>query len=122
MLSQEDMKRALQAYIDGFAAGDAAAVSDLFAADAVIEDPVGTPPVHGRPAIDEFYANAIAAGSKLTLDGPIRGSHGNQAAMAFTVEVPAMNMRIRAIDVMTFGEDGKVVEMRALWGPDDIES
>jgi steroid delta-isomerase len=42
--------------------------------------------------------------------------------MAFTVDVPAMSMRIRAIDVMTFGEDGKILKMEAFWGPDDIEA
>lgn len=121
MPTQEEMKAALQGYVDGFNAGDPAAVAALFADDAVVEDPVGHPPVAGRPAIDEFYANAIAGGAKLSLDGPIRGSHGDRAAMAFTVEVPAMGMRIRAIDVMTFGPDGKIVKMEAHWGPDDIE-
>ncbi|GAA2584278.1 nuclear transport factor 2 family protein [Actinomadura fulvescens] len=115
------MKAVLQSYVDGFAAGDPAAVAGLFADDAVIEDPVGHPPVQGRAAIDEFYANAVGAGTKLTLDTPIRGSHGSRAAMAFTVEVPAMGIRIRAIDVLTFGEDGKVTRMEAFWGPDDIE-
>ncbi|MEU5882155.1 nuclear transport factor 2 family protein [Spirillospora sp. NPDC047279] len=121
MPTQEQMKAVLQAYVDGFDAADPGAVSGLFADDAVIEDPVGTPPIQGRAAIDEFYVNAMAVGTKLTLDGPIRGSHGDKAAMAFTVEVPAMGMRIHAIDVMTFGEDGKVTRMEALWGPDDIE-
>jgi steroid delta-isomerase len=122
MPTQDEMKAALQAYIDGFAAGDAAAVAGLFADDAEIEDPVGHAPVRGRAAIDEFYKNAVDVGTKLSLDAPIRGSHGDRAAMAFTVEVPAMNMRIRAIDVMTFGEDGKILKMEAFWGPDDIES
>ncbi|MBG6091307.1 nuclear transport factor 2 family protein [Actinomadura viridis] len=119
MPTQEQMKRALQDYVDGFAAGDAAAITALFADDAVIEDPVGNPPISGRAAIEEFYANAVAGGAKLTLDGPIRGSYGDGAAMAFTVEVPGM--RIRVIDVMTFGADGKIVKMTAYWGPDDIE-
>jgi steroid delta-isomerase len=121
MPAQEQMKQALQGYIDGFAAGDAAAITALFAEDAVIEDPVGNPPISGRAAIEEFYTNAVGAGSKLVLDAPIRGSHGNTAAMAFTVEVPAMGLRLRVIDVMTFDDDGKIVEMRAHWGPDDIE-
>ncbi|MFG2003186.1 nuclear transport factor 2 family protein [Spirillospora sp. NPDC048911] len=121
MPTQEHMKAVLQAYVDGFNAGDPAAVSGLFADDAVIEDPVGHPRIQGRAAIDEFYVNAIGVGTKLSLDAPIRGSHGARAAMAFTVEVPAMGIRIRAIDVMTFGDDGKVTSMEAFWGPDDIE-
>ncbi|NDU74088.1 DUF4440 domain-containing protein [Actinomadura sp. DSM 109109] len=120
MPSQEHMKQALQTYIDAFNAADRATVTGLYADDAVIEDPVGNPPISGRAAIEEFYANAIAAGAKLTLDAPIRGSHGDRAAMAFTIDVPGM--RVRAIDVMTFGADGKIVRMEAHWGPDDIET
>lgn len=114
------MKQTLQAYVDAFNAGDAAAISALYTEDAVVEDPVGNPPMNGRAAIEEFYTNAIAGGAKLSLDGPIRGSHGDRAAMAFTVDVPGM--RIRAIDVMTFDDDGKITRMQAHWGPDDIET
>lgn len=113
------MKSALQAYVDGFNSGDPAAVTALFADGAVVVDPVGDPPMEGRAAIEEFYGNAVAAGAKLSLDGPVRGSHGDRAAMAFTVHVTGM--RIRVIDVMTFGADGKIVRMEAHWGPDDIE-
>ncbi|MDL4815871.1 nuclear transport factor 2 family protein [Actinomadura opuntiae] len=120
MPTQEQMKSALQAYVDGFNSGDPAAVTGLFADDAVVADPVGNPPIEGRAAIEEFYGNAVSAGAKLSLDGPIRGSHGDRAAMAFTVDVTGM--RIRVIDVMTFGDDGKIVRMEAHWGPDDIET
>ncbi len=37
------MKQALQTYVDAFNAADAAAVTSLYADDAVIEDPVGHP-------------------------------------------------------------------------------
>ncbi|NKZ04625.1 nuclear transport factor 2 family protein [Actinomadura latina] len=120
MPTQEHMKQALQTYIDAFNAADAATISSLYADDAVIEDPVGHPPMSGRAAIEEFYTNAIAGGAKLTLDAPIRGSHGDRAAMAFTVDIPGM--RIRAIDVMTFNEEGQIVRMDAHWGPDDMET
>ena len=120
MPTQDHMKQALQTYVDAFNAGDPQAIVALYADDAVIEDPVGKPPIAGAAAIGEFYTNAIAGGAKLTLDGPIRGSHGDRAAMAFTVDVPGM--RIRAIDVMVFNADGKIVRMDAHWGPDDIET
>ncbi|MFA1545800.1 nuclear transport factor 2 family protein [Actinomadura chokoriensis] len=120
MPPHEHMKQVLQTYVDAFNASDAATISGLYADDAVIEDPVGHPPLTGRAAIEEFYTNAIAGGAKLTLDAPIRGSHGDRAAMAFTVDIPGM--RIRAIDVMTFNDEGKITRMQAHWGPDDIEA
>lgn len=120
MPTQEHMKQALQTYIDAFNANDALTVSGLFADDAVVEDPVGNPPITGRAAIDEFYTNAVASGAKLTLDTPVRGSHGDRAAMAFTIDLPGM--RIRAIDVMTFNPEGEITRMEAHWGPDDLET
>ncbi|XRQ12846.1 nuclear transport factor 2 family protein [Actinomadura welshii] len=119
MPTQEHMKQALQTYIDAFNAGDVAAISALYADDAVIEDPVGKPRITGRAAIEEFYGNAIAGGAKLALEGPIRGTFGDRAAMAFTVDLPGM--RIRAIDVMTFNDEGEIVRMDAHWGPEDVE-
>ena len=120
MPSQEHMKAVLQSYVDGFAAGDAAALTALYADDAIIEDPVGHPEIRGHEAIAEFYTNAIASGAKLTLDAPIRGSHANKAAMAFTVEVPNL-MSIRVIDTMTFNANGQITHMQAFWGPSDID-
>ncbi|MEO3784453.1 nuclear transport factor 2 family protein [Actinocorallia sp. B10E7] len=117
MPSQEQMKVALQAYVDGFAKGDAESVIALFAENAVVEDPVGTPEKRGEE-IAEFYRNAVGAGAKLILEGPIRGSHGSSAAMAFTVEMPGM--KIFVIDAFTFDDEGKVTSMRAYWGPDDL--
>ena len=43
MPSQSAMRAALQAYVDCTNAGDVAGLLALFAADAVIEDPVGSP-------------------------------------------------------------------------------
>jgi steroid Delta-isomerase len=112
------MKAAMQAYIDAFNRGSAEAVAELFAADATVEDPVGSPPKRGRPALLEFYRTSIATGAKLALDAPIRGSHGNAAAMAFSARIGAMTVRV--IDVMTFDEAGKFASMKAYFGPDDM--
>ncbi|GIH67868.1 SgcJ/EcaC family oxidoreductase [Sphaerimonospora thailandensis] len=116
-------KEALQGYIDAWNAGDAEAIIALFADDAVIVDPYGTPPHEGRDAIRAFYEGGVKTGAKLSLDTPIRGSHGDRAAMAFTVELALEGAarRIRVIDVMTFDEHGKISRMEAHWGPDDME-
>ncbi len=119
MPTQDQIKAALQTYVDGFANGDVDSVLALFAEDAVVEDPVGTPEKRGEE-IAQFYRDAVASGAKLILDGPIRGSHGAAAAMSFTIELAALGMKISAIDVFTFDEDGKVATMRAYWGPEDL--
>lgn len=118
MLSESAKKAVLQAYLDHFNAGDAQAIADLFAPDATVEDPVGTPPKKGTAEILAFYTDAMKNGAKLTLAAPIRGSHANAAAMAFDVAIP--NMKVLVIDVMTFDEAGKITSMKAYFGPEDF--
>lgn len=117
------MKRALQAYIDHFNAVNPQAISDLFADDATVEDPVGKPLISGREAIAAFYRNSVATGARLKLAAPIRASHGNAAAMAFDVELnmPQGPAVIRVIDTFTFDATGRFATMRAFWGPSDME-
>jgi steroid delta-isomerase len=116
------MKEKMLAYIDAFNARDAEAVANLYAADASLEDPVGSDPMHGREQILAFYRHAIQTGATLKLAAPVRGSQGNAAAMAFDVTAGGGTMIIRVIDVMTFNENGEFTSMRAYWSPDDIEA
>lgn len=118
MPSQETMKAALQAYLDAFNSGSVAAVTALYAEDATVEDPVGSPVKCGKSEIQAFYTHTIASGAKLSLDAPIRGSHGNSAAMAFSARMGPVTVRV--IDVMTFSEAGQFTSMKAYFGPGDI--
>ena len=131
----EKMNAAVQAYFDLFNAQDAQGIADLYADDATVTDPVGTPPKEGKQAILDFYTMAVKNGATLKQNGPTRIA-GNCAAFAFTVSVGAMTnvdvdvsmavelpkggMTIDVIDTFAFNEDGKVTEMRAFWGPGNI--
>jgi steroid Delta-isomerase len=118
MPSQETMKAAMQAYIDAFNRADTAAILALYAPDATVEDPVGSPVKHGIAEIGAFYTFSVATGAKLSLDAPIRGSHGSAAAMAFSARIGPVTVRV--IDIMTFNEAGKFTSMKAYFGPGDI--
>lgn len=123
MNDEQAMKAAMQAYIDHFNAADLEGLVALYADDATVEDPVGTPPREGRAAITEFYRMALQTGARLQLAAPIRASHANAAAMAFDVQLtmPEGPSEIRVIDVMTFNDAGKFQSMQAYWGPSDME-
>ena len=112
------MKAVLQAYLDNFNAADIDGLVSLFDAGATVEDPVGAPPHIGTAAIRAFYTDAMKNGAKLSLSAPMRGSHGNAAAMAFEAKIGALTVRI--IDVMTFNEVGKITSMKAYFGPEDF--
>ncbi len=118
------MKAALQAYVDRINTGDAAGIVALFAPNAAIEDPVGTPAKQGE-AIQAWFADTVAFATRITPVAPIRGSHGNEAALAFDVEFTPPNgqrLKIRSVDICRFDDQGLITSLRAFWGPDDIES
>ncbi len=122
MNTSENMKARLVDYIEAFNAADAARVVALFADNASIEDPVGTPLKEGRSEIETFYTYATSVGARLELMAPPRGSHGNSASISFRVHITAQDGRpahIDVTDVMDFDAAGKILRMRAYWGADD---
>ncbi len=100
-------------YVEAFEKSDISIIRDMYAQDAVVEDPVGSEPHVGIDAIVAFYEGALAAGAKLELTGEVRCA-GNAAAFPFKVIMPGIE--IAPIDVFEFNEEGKVQSMKAYWG------
>lgn len=121
MATAEQMEAAVHAYVAAFEAGDAEAVVALFAVDATVEDPVGTPVKSGLDEIRAFYTGAMATGAKLHLDGPVRTAT-NHAAFAFHVALQwdGKAMDIYVIDLFIFDDAGKITSMRAYFGPQNM--
>ncbi len=122
MPSEDQKRQAMQAYIDALNADDLQGIVDLYAENATVEDPFGTPAKVGKAAIEEFYRGSVALKPRARLSAPIRGSHGDSAAMAFevTVNLEQGPVVIAVIDVMQFNEAGQFTSMKAYWGPDDM--
>ncbi len=112
------MTAAVHAYVEAFERGDPEAAVALFAADATVEDPVGTPPKVGTEAIREFYTYSMGTGAKLHLEGPIRTGY-DFAAFAFQVRLKMgdADATVDVIDVFRFDDAGKVRSMQAFFGP-----
>jgi steroid delta-isomerase len=123
MPTTEQMVAAVHAYVAGFAAGDAGAIAALFAQDATVEDPVGTPLKRGIKEIHEFYAGSVATGAKLELLGEPRCAAGF-VAFPFAVKLDWGGQKsvIEVIDTFRIDDDGKITEMRAFWGPENMKS
>jgi steroid delta-isomerase len=91
----------------------------LFGDDALVEDPVGSPPHCGRAAIREFY-RASAGAVRLELEGRVRNA-GNEGAAAMIARPAAdPTMRVETLDVMVFRDDGLIASMRAYWSGDTV--
>ena len=122
-ISVDAMKAACAAYVDGIARRDLEGIVALFADDVVIHDPVGKPPVTDRTTVREFFHNVVTHVYDAKLDGPVRGSEGDSAAFSFELYVEWPNgskQIVRAVDVMTFNDAGKIVLMQAYHGPGDM--
>jgi steroid delta-isomerase len=116
----ETMRAAVDQYLALVATGTAEQITDLYAADASLEDPVGSAPHHGRDAILTFYK----------VIEPIRRSTelisfkaaGNVAVFAFRIVTyfDKLTVELEPTDIMEFRADGLINRMRALWGPEDM--
>jgi len=123
MPSAEHIAETVNRYISLIAKGSADDLVDLYADDATVEDPVGGEVHIGRQAIHGFYsglASADNAERECELV-PLRVA-GQEAAFQFRLTVGAGEHRIliEPIDVMAFGEDGKVTAMKAYWSANDV--
>lgn len=121
MRTPETMAAAVHAYVDAFDREDAEAAVSLFAVDASVEDPVGTPAKVGHDEIRAFYEASMATGAKLRLEGPVRLT-GEYAAFAFRVQLTLDGklLTIDVIDIFRFNAEGKVTEMKAYFGPSNM--
>lgn len=114
---------AVRGYVAAFDAGSGEAAVALFANEATVEDPVGTPIKRGHPEILEFYSGAMATGAKLELLGDPRCA-ADYVAFPFTVtlEWGGQKSLIEVIDTFRLDDEGKITEMRAYWGPENMKS
>jgi steroid Delta-isomerase len=120
MPTEKEMIRAVHAYVEEFDKNDSELAVALFAENGTVEDPVGSPIIKGHTALRDFYTQCMVPKAKLRLDGPVRAG-ANYAAFAFTALFdPAGEKRIEVIDTFRFDDQGKVVEMRAFWGPGNM--
>jgi steroid Delta-isomerase len=120
MPSPEQIADTVNRYISLVAKGTADDIAELYADDATVEDPVGGEVHIGRQAIRGFYS--ATDGLERECELVTLRVAGNEAAFQFRLTIKAGNggMLIEPIDVMVFGDDGKVTAMKAYWSADHV--
>jgi len=115
-------RAAVERYVSAHTAGDIDGILSIFATDARIEDPVGSDPHVGIDALRAFFTGSheMAETFELVLTGPVRAV-SDQAAFPMQVrtKVGDMSIEIDIIDVFTFDDTGRVVDMKAYWSMED---
>ncbi|MCF6800087.1 hypothetical protein P4689_24870 [Priestia megaterium] len=122
----EHMRKAMQSYIDMINKNYHEGTHNLFADNYTLEDPFGTKALtisNGFTEKDLEDEDVQFIPKKAELISPISTSYGNQAAMAFKLwmDVRGQEITIDIIDVMTFDESGKIIEVVAHWGRDNVK-
>jgi steroid delta-isomerase len=110
------MIAAVHKYVEAFEKQDMDIIREIYAVDARVEDPVGTDVHKGIEAICTFYDVGLSSGAKLELTGAPRCA-GNSVAFPFQYKIGSMCIEI--IDVFEFNDSGKVISMKAYWGPEN---
>ena len=114
------IRSTVERYCAAFSAGDRAAYVALFAEDAWIEDPVGTPRRDGHEAIGGFFdeSSSLADSIELRQTGPVRVAAGEAAfPMQARPDIGGATMVVDIIDVMTFDDEGRDHDHAGLLGP-----
>jgi steroid delta-isomerase len=124
MPDADQMRQLIDDYAARFSSDDREGWLALWADDATMEDPVGTPVKKGKTEIGEFYDQSRSMADSIRLiPAGIRVVAGDE--LAWTVEIrPTIGGTEYLMDVievmrLTAGPDGepRIAEMRAFWEP-----
>jgi hypothetical protein len=99
----------LTALLNAINSGNAGAASDLFAADATIEDPAGSRPLEGKSAIESYLRALVGRNVRYELVLPIGNADTRTAAMALRIH--AAGAAEGAIQTFTFRPDSTILRM-----------
>ncbi|MBS9374593.1 nuclear transport factor 2 family protein [Rhodococcus sp. B50] len=120
--SRDAIRATVENYVKAVATGTVDDVLALYAADATVEDPVGTPVRTTEAEIREFYGVVeplTQTGGVITLK-----IAENNAAFVFRLvtHLGEQDLVMEVIDVMTFDDDAKITSMRAFWSQEDMQT
>ena len=109
---------------------DRAGWLDLYADDAILQDPVGKSPFDqsgkghiGKEAIGKFYDMVIGQ-SNLKMTVQKRIISGDRAVAVFQTadnELNGMKFQVEMIAIYEMNDDGKIQRMSAYWSWDDMQ-
>jgi steroid delta-isomerase len=116
MPDQDAIRSTIEQYLKRFSDGDREGWLALFADDATMEDPVGTPLKRGKDEIGAFYDQSRSVADSVELRGlDVTIVVGDQASFAMEVRptIGGATMVLPAIDVMTFDDEARITSQRA---------
>ena len=114
----DELRAIVSRYIAAYNARDAQSILALYDAKATMSDPIGLPPAVGHKAIGGLYQMGFDMNVSIAHDGAVRCAG---SSVAFPLIATSPSSRLEVIDVFDFGSNGKIVQMRAYWGPENLQ-
>src|SRR5688572_21954149 len=122
-ISADKVSRAVRAYFLAIRAMDVDAFANAFAEDGTTCDPMGAPPITGRPAVREFFQSICKNFKSVSLTEDHIFVAGNGAAVKWTGRGTSSNgkeVKFEGIDVFEVNQDGKIQSLWAYWNPAEM--
>ena len=114
-LSSDQIEAVIEEVFAGLAAFDVQRVVNNFASDAVVEDPVGTPPIQGTQAIAAYLGTFPSLFSQIklySLDVKVRGQ---EAAVNWRLRFKTKTGNVffmEGVGIFKFNQEGKIQSER----------
>ena len=112
--------QAVAEYFAAIRAMDVERWVNTFAADAVSNDPVGTPPMQGHEALRQFMTHITSSFQSVGLMEECVFVNSNTAAAKWIGKAVAHNGKsidFEGIDVIQVNDEGKIALVHAYWNP-----
>src|SRR5687767_13571338 len=110
-LTPEQIEAVLEEVFAGLVAFDVPRIMTHFAADAVVEDPVGTPPIVGQQAIADYLATFPTLFNHMKLVSLDIKPGGQEVAVKWRLRFTSKTGKtffLEGIGFFKFNEDGKI--------------
>ena len=125
MPEEKVRKEVVLEYCRRMNAGDLDGAVAMFAADARFEDPAGSPPMVGTPAIRAHLAQAIASDVREVPAEPMAAMDAEHVVLPVSITLrtpqlpPGTRARINLMSVVRVGADHLIRDVRVYWGESD---
>ena len=121
--SLELVRESVAQYFEATRSNNARQWASCFSPNAVVEDPVGTTSINNSAAILELGETFISAFETVGLHEEFVHIVGNEAAARWTgkgLTKEGKQVRFEGINVFKFDGDGKIVNLKGYWSPDEM--
>jgi steroid Delta-isomerase len=117
MPTPEQVRAAVDAYLDAYRQNSRDALLATFAPDAVWHDPVGAAPHEGHEGIGAFWDTVHTMADRIELVPTDVIVCGPEAAMVFTIQAHTGDggMGFDAVETFLVDDDGKITLLKAYW-------